>query len=128
MFLKKGQKLYAIARHKCPHCHEGDLYKTPLWSFKKPFEMLEECRECGQPYVLEPGFYWGAMYVAYALSGFVMLSGMALGLLVFDNGIIETFIPTVIVLVLLYVPIFRLARSIWINIFVHYEQGANDSK
>lgn len=120
MLFKKGQKGYAILQHKCPRCHSGDLYKTSVWSSKKPFGMLDNCRECGQPFVLEPGFYWGAMYVAYALSAFVMLSGMVIGLFVFEKGIIESFIPTFILLILLYVPIFRMARAIWINIFVHY--------
>jgi uncharacterized protein (DUF983 family) len=113
-------KKAAILQHKCPSCREGAMFKSRLWSFRKPFEMRDNCLVCGQEFVLEPGFYWGAMYVAYGLSAFVMLAGMAIGLFVFKAGIIETFIPTFIVLSFLYVPIFRMARSIWIHMFVRF--------
>ena len=28
---KKGEKMYAIVHHKCPRCHEGDLWTNKLW-------------------------------------------------------------------------------------------------
>jgi hypothetical protein len=125
MALSKGSKMYAIVNHKCPRCHEGDLYPTKMWSFKKPFTMRLSCIECGQAFFLEPGFYWGSMYVAYALSSVWMLLGIGVGVFLFDLRIMHAFIPTMILLFLMYVPIFRISRSIWINIFVHYKRHLN---
>lgn len=119
-FLEKGSKSYSILNYKCPRCHEGDLFKTPMYSFKKTFEMHEKCPVCEQKYILEPGFYWGSMYVAYALSGGWMLS--AFGVCFFLLGIpslVSVGIAAVGVFAL-YIWIFRTSRSIWINIFVSY--------
>lgn len=121
---RKGQKLYSILGFKCPKCHEGKLYNTGTFSFNKPFEMKENCEVCGQRYVIEPGFYWGAMYMAYGLSSAVMLSGSAIGLIFLDLTVTQTFAALIAVLLVLYVAIFRMARSIWINLYVHYDPQA----
>lgn len=123
---KKGQKLYSILGFKCPKCHEGKLYNTGTFSYQKPFEMKDNCEVCGQRYVLEPGFYWGAMYMAYGLSSAVMLSGSAIGILLLDLSVTQTFAALIAVLLILYVAIFRMARSIWINLYVHYDSQAKE--
>jgi uncharacterized protein (DUF983 family) len=120
--LNKSSKMYGIINFKCPRCHEGDLYETPTFSFKKPFDMHKNCPHCGQKYVLETGFYWGAMFVAYALSGGYMLGGFAI--LFFLLGI-EPFLALGIVTVgafLLYTWFFRMSRSIWLSIFVRFDK------
>ena len=118
--LKKGQKLYSIVNFKCPNCHEGNLYPTKLTDFSRVFTMHHNCPSCGQPYYIEPGFYWGAMYMAYMLSSGIILGGF--GVLFFGVGleILTSFLILIILVGLLYGLIFRLARAIWINIYVHY--------
>lgn len=120
---KPGTKLYSVFNFKCPRCHKGDLYAGPSFNPSTAFKMHSHCGHCGQRYVLEPGFYWGAMYVAYALaSGFLMVT---FGVLFFLAGFSwqKAFIIDVALLVVLYVFIYRLARSIWINIYVHYRKA-----
>ena len=123
--MSKGSKWYSITRFKCPRCHEGDLYPTPLFSFRKPFTMNDQCAVCGQEYVLEPGFYWGAMYIAYMLSSGLMLGGFAIVFFLFGTTILQTFFIMGGIVAILYVPIFRLARAIWINLYVHYDPSIN---
>lgn len=118
---KKGSKVYSIVNFKCPKCHVGDLYPTTLTSFSKIFTMYDTCPACGQKYVLEPGFFWGAMYIAYMLSSGILLVGFALLFFVFNIAIMTAFWILLAVLALLYGLIFRLARAIWINIYVHYD-------
>ncbi|MGB0368672.1 MAG: DUF983 domain-containing protein, partial [Flavobacteriales bacterium] len=67
--MKKGSKIYSMLRLKCPRCHEGDLFlhKNP-YSFTKLEKMPDNCPVCDQKYWPEPGFYYGAMYVSYALT------------------------------------------------------------
>ena len=119
--LKKGSKLYSITQFKCPKCHVGDLYPTTLLSFSKTFTMHDRCEACGQKYVIEPGFYWGAMYIAYMLSSGILLGGFGVLFFAFNTTIMQAFWIPLILLALLYGLIFRLARSIWINIYVHYD-------
>lgn len=123
-FLEKGSKSYSIINYKCPRCHEGDLYLTPTLPFKQPFKMHEKCAVCGQKYELEPGFYWGSMYVSYALSGGWMLGAFAVCFFLFGiHPLVSVGIAAVGVFVL-YVWIFRTSRSIWINLHVSYKPNA----
>jgi uncharacterized protein (DUF983 family) len=122
-FGKKGTKLHSISSFKCPKCHEGDLFETKIMDFKEPFKMKDGCEHCQQRYMIEPGFYWGAMYVAYGLSSGLMLTGSAIGLILLDWSVNQTFAVLIALLIVLYVLIFRLARSIWINIYVHYDKN-----
>lgn len=117
---KPGSKLYSITAFKCPKCHQGDLFEGPAFNTHTAFKMKPHCDNCGQRYVLEPGFYWGAMYVAYGLaSGFLLVT---FGILFFVFGLSWklAFAIDVILIALLYVLVFRLSRSIWINIYVNY--------
>lgn len=118
----QGDKMYSVLRHKCPKCHEGDLYPTRISSFRKIFTMNDHCAQCGQDFTIEPGFYWGSMYVAYILSSGLMLSGFALVYFLTGWGIMESFLVVLALALLLYGAIFRTSRAIWINFYVHYKK------
>jgi uncharacterized protein (DUF983 family) len=118
--LEKGSKSYSILKYKCPRCHEGDLFYTPTFSFKKTFEMPKSCNVCNQKYEIEPGFYWGAMYVSYALSGGYMLFGFALLFFLVGLNPIVSYAVITLLVIPLYPLFFRLSRSVWINLFVKY--------
>ncbi|MGB0836587.1 MAG: DUF983 domain-containing protein [Flavobacteriaceae bacterium] len=125
--IHKGQKLYSILFKKCPRCHEGDFYKNPL-SFRllSLTKLNENCSSCGQKFELEPSFYYGAMYVSYALT---VALAVAVFLICYLIGIslINTFIAIVIALILGTPIVSRLSRIIYINLFVSY-QDKNDRK
>lgn len=87
--------------------------------------MNDHCDHCGQAFELEPGFYWGSMYVAYGLSSGFLLAGFAIVYFLFHTSITTTFFIVLTILLLLYGVVFRLARAIWINIFVHYDPKAD---
>jgi len=72
--------------------------------------------------MLEPGFYWGAMYISYMLSSGLMLSTFAVLYFLLDVSVFWTFVGITVITLLLYVSIFRLARSIWIHIYVRYQK------
>lgn len=67
MIARKGTKLYSIVKLKCPHCHEGQFLESHPYDFKKLGDVRSECEVCHIQYEREPGFYYGAMYVSYAL-------------------------------------------------------------
>ena len=66
---KKGNKIYSIFKMKCPKCHETDLFinKNPF-KLDGFFGMPKQCSVCHQKFELEPGFYYGSMYVSYGVT------------------------------------------------------------
>ena len=119
---KKGTKLYSILFNKCPKCHEGDFLKERnILKFHKAFDMHEKCTKCGLKYMMEPSFYYGAMYVTYALTVGISIITFAIATLIFNLSMLQSFIPIVLVLILTSPISLRLSRIIWINIFVHYD-------
>jgi len=66
--LKKGTKLYSILTGTCPRCHENSMYlKKNPYLVSTLFEMHKTCASCGLKYKMEPSFFYGAMYVSYAV-------------------------------------------------------------
>ncbi|HKK62484.1 MAG TPA: DUF983 domain-containing protein [Bacteroidales bacterium] len=124
--MKKGHWLYSILNYKCPKCHEGDLYPGSAFEFSKLFTMNEKCSHCGQEFELEPGFYWGSMYVAYGLASGIMLTGFAILYFFFDVDVTTGILIVAAVLFLFYAWVFRTARAIWINIYVNYDKQADE--
>ncbi|MCH2200074.1 MAG: DUF983 domain-containing protein [Flavobacteriales bacterium] len=134
----KGNKLYSILRMKCPKCHEGDLFedKNP-YHLKKIAAMPEKCPHCGESFSREPGFYFGAAYVSYGLTVALWIA-ILIALLTFNAlGWIEygffshpvIFIVTDITSLILLLPlIYRLSRSIWISMFVKYDEEAGQAQ
>jgi hypothetical protein len=120
-FFSPGSKLYSIFGFKCPKCHIGNQYLGPAYQPKTAFEMNKNCNHCGQRFMLEPGFYWGAMYIAYALASGFLLSSFGLLFFLFQLNWKLAFTLSVVFVLFLYVLIFRLARSLWINIYVNYD-------
>lgn len=124
--IKKGTKLYSILFNKCPRCHSGDFLKerNPL-KIHKGFEIHDKCCHCGLKYMMEPSFYYGAMYVNYALTVAIAIITFAVTTLVFNMSLTESFIPIVVVLVLTAPLSIRFSRIIWINFFVKYKKNNN---
>lgn len=124
--MKKGHWLYSIINYKCPKCHTGDLYPGNAFDFSKVFTMNEKCDHCGQAFEIEPGFYWGSMYIAYGLASGIMLAGFALLYFFFNVDVTAGILIVAGVLVLFYTWVFRTARAIWINIYVSYDKKADE--
>ncbi|MFN5024268.1 MAG: DUF983 domain-containing protein [Bacteroidota bacterium] len=65
-------KSNALLHMKCPQCQSGNMFSTG--TFRKKFmHMNTHCEVCHLNYEIEPGFYWGAMYVSYAITVAIML-------------------------------------------------------
>jgi len=60
-------KLYAIVHCKCPHCRRGDIFTGSMygWNIQHTKEI---CGHCAQRIEIEPGYFYAAMYVSYALN------------------------------------------------------------
>ena len=121
--VKKGSKVYSVLKMKCPRCHEGDLFVHP-----KPFplsqlgKMPENCPVCGQPFELEPSFYYGSMYVSYGYTVAIFVAVFIISMLFFGLDMWTTVAILAVVLLLVSPWLFRLSRATWINMFVKYDK------
>jgi Protein of unknown function (DUF983) len=116
----KGTWFYGIRLLKCPRCHTGDLFPTPTFSFKKPFKMHEKCTHCEQPYVLEVGFYYGAMFISYIFTAFSIFFFFGIFKFVFGMRILLSYILSNFILISVFVWYFRVSRALWLSFFVKY--------
>src|SRR5680860_733066 len=99
--VKKGTKLYSILFNKCPRCHDGDFMKEKnMFKLHKAFQMHEYCSKCGLKYMMEPSFFYVAMYVNYGLTVGISIATFIISTLFFNLSLVGSFIPIVIVLVL----------------------------
>jgi uncharacterized protein (DUF983 family) len=83
----KTSKLSAIVNAKCPQCRRGDIFTGTLYGLN--FQRTNEnCPHCSQRYEIEPGYFYAAMYVSYAMNVIEMLS---LGILTYilSGGYLE---------------------------------------
>jgi uncharacterized protein (DUF983 family) len=123
---KSPNLVHSAVTMRCPACRQGHLYKVKIPSnFNELADMNEHCEVCGQATQFEPGFYYGAMYVAYALTVAIFVTvWVAYTVLVgsvFDS--VWTFITIDFLVTLLMMPVtFRLARSVWAHMFIKYKK------
>ncbi|MNK01388.1 hypothetical protein D3C87_191860 [compost metagenome] len=126
--LKKGSKLYSIFTGCCPRCHEESMYldKNP-YNLGNIYKMHDKCSHCGQLYKIEPSFFYGAMYVSYALGVAIGVAAFIISYVFIGWGLKESFFVIVAALIVLMPINMRLSRNIWINFFVSYKKDWKDS-
>ena len=113
-----GQFSRAV-RLKCPRCGEGDLFEDGNpYNLGKLADMPKRCPSCDQVFEPEAGFYYGAMWISYAVG--VFLSLILVGLLVLIRVPVLYAFLAVVAFHLLFSPyLFRLSRSVWLSFYVH---------
>ncbi|MEY8020861.1 DUF983 domain-containing protein [Muriicola sp. SD30] len=122
---KKGSKLYSILTGSCPKCHMESMYKVQNpYLPGSLFKMNERCSHCNTKYKIEPSFFYGAMYVSYAVGIAFAVAAFVITFFVFKASLLNIFVSIVVTLILFLPIIIRLSRNIWINIFMHYDPGA----
>ena len=105
---------------KCPRCREGDMFKYPFRKVFKFSAMYDACPHCGASFSPEPGLYFGAMFVSYALTvGLFIFVGLALYFLF--NPSDTVYVITITVAAILFTPFsFRYSRVLFLYWFGGY--------
>ncbi|MFC3561934.1 DUF983 domain-containing protein [Pedobacter jamesrossensis] len=70
---EKTSKLYAIVHGKCAHCRRGNIFTGSMYGFNIQ-HTKEICSHCAQRIEIEPGYFYAAMYVSYAMNVIEMLT------------------------------------------------------
>ena len=123
---KKGSKLYSVWHNKCPRCQEGDFFVKPAgFRFKDNLKTHENCSNCGLKYMIEPSFFYGAMYVSYAITVAMAVAVFVICQL-FDLSLVASLISILVVLILANPFVMRVSRLLYINMFIGFkpEEGA----
>ncbi len=121
--LKKGDKLYSILTGSCPKCHMESMYENRNpYNPGSLFKMHERCSHCGTKYKMEPSFFYGAMYVSYAVGIAFAVVAFVISFLLLGATLLQTFISIIGTLIVFLPVIIRLSRNIWINFFIHYDR------
>lgn len=111
-------KLQAMAQSKCPRCRSGKMFTHPVVDLKNFTHMFKACPVCGLEFEIEPGFFWGAMYVSYAFSVATALVSAFLLYFLFNDPEAWVYIATIISLILLLSPVsYRFSRVLMIYVF-----------
>ena len=118
--------MIAVITGKCPRCRESDLFcSNNPYQLKSLFLMPTHCAKCGLVFNKEPGFFYGAMYVGYGISvAYLTIFYMLMMLLSPDFEVEMYFLLAIGSLLLLTPVVFKVSRSIWINMFVSFDPNA----
>ncbi|MFD0700667.1 DUF983 domain-containing protein [Myroides pelagicus] len=108
---------------KCPNCNKEKIFHdkgNPI-TFRMP-KMTKECSSCGYNFHRETGFYFGAMYVSYALTVAEMVAVMVIRLILnsafgLNITMLQAFIAIVVLVFVLWTFNYRVSRIMWLNIF-----------
>jgi len=86
--------------------------------------MPDRCLVCGENYMPEPGFFYGAMYVSYALTIALSVAIFVAMITLWKFDLKWYLGINASAIVLLFPPIFRISRAGWFNFFVRYKSSA----
>ena len=116
--------MYSVLYNKCPRCHIGRFWASdnPFKNmFSRSLETCKTCDNCCLFYELETGFWYGSMYVSYAISVAVMVLFWSLTTFFFPIINIFNEILIIVFAILLVSPVnYHISRLIWINFFIKY--------
>ena len=117
-FDSERSRIEAMIEMRCPQCRQGKMFKYGNWRLDKFDDMHKNCPVCNLHYEVEPGFWYGAMFVSY---GFSILILLLLGLTIywgFGDPSVWGYILPIPVVSLLAVPFnFRMSRSVFLHLF-----------
>ncbi len=110
--------LLAVFNHKCPRCRQGNMYKTSALNLSKYASMHTNCEHCNLKFEVEPGFFYGAMFVSYVISvSFIGMSFISIYWLL-NNPSMTVYISIICGVIVLTMPLnFRYARTLMLHIF-----------
>lgn len=65
--MSETSKTWAMLHAKCPRCRRGNMFEGSMYSITKNKIRLN-CPHCNLFFEIEPGYFYAAMYVSYAMN------------------------------------------------------------
>ena len=125
--LKKTSKLHSLLTGSCPRCHQESMYKTKNpYILTDLYKMNEYCGHCGLKFKIEPSFFFGAMYVSYGLTIAIGVASFVIASCFKKLSANESLVAISAGIFVLMPITARLARNIYIAMFVNYNPNWQD--
>lgn len=128
----KTSQLEAIVKAKCPRCRRGKIFAGSLYGLNLQ-KTNEHCSHCDMRFEVEPGYFYGAMYVSYTFVVGEMLNiGLITYLITGNDKSPWLYITTILLTILALTPInYRYSRVLllhWLTPKIKYypEYDCND--
>ncbi|QEK52986.1 DUF983 domain-containing protein [Pedobacter aquae] len=130
--MAKTPEIKAFVLAKCPRCRRGDMFQNSMYGFSSQ-KMHEHCPHCGMRYEIEPGYFYAAMYVGYAIN---VALAVGIGLLTYlitqEDKSPWIYIITILTASFLLAPLnFRYSRVIllyWLSPKIKYVAHYDEDK
>lgn len=113
---------YSTLSNKCPRCHQGKVFENNNPYASGMSKIKKECSECHLHYEKEPGFFYGSMYVSYALMAGIFITWFIIDLLFLQMDAVYLALIVMGSILSLSPVVFRWSRIIWLNFFVRYDK------
>jgi len=121
------KKIWAVLALRCPNCGKGKLFTNPnLFNLKDIDKMPPRCVECEQDFEVEVEFYYGAMFVSYALTALVIIFLLGMDILITGYLYPKELFIYIGLIILGWTYWFRVSRAIWLGIYVWWLQPRKD--
>src|SRR5690606_23376485 len=116
---------FSAAMHaKCPRCRKGNMFDGPMYGLKLQ-KMHTNCPHCALRFAREPGYFYVAMFVSYAMIVAEVIS-IAVATYVFTGNLEDVWLyfATIFPAVFILSPInYRYSRVVllyWLTPGLHY--------
>ena len=110
--------LAGITGGKCPHCRKGKMFRFPFWNLFRFAKQNHQCNHCAQDFLIEPGFYYGAMYFTYIVNVIAIIGGICILYFGFEiENPLMLSLPVVVIITGIVPLNFRLSRVLWLYFF-----------
>lgn len=122
--IKQGTKLYSILHNKCPQCQKGDFFHSHPYHLKAFGQKHEHCTNCNLKYEREPGFFYGSMYVSYAIGVAIFIAWWVIKTVLFPEMGAGMMVIIMSILQIILAPVnLYTSKLIWLNMFTHYNRN-----
>lgn len=120
-----ANQIASVIKLKCPQCGDGNLFcNKNIYKYKGFFDMPDNCPKCQQDFQIEPGFYYGSMYVSYGITIAITVS-IFVAMTVLNIYSIAGFIITDVLILTLSLPVvFKISRALWLTMNVKKDKKA----
>jgi uncharacterized protein (DUF983 family) len=114
--------LYSVLFLKCPRCRQGNLLESNPYKISNFNKVKDRCPKCDLKYAIEPSFFYGSMYVSYAVGvAFAVATYVIMLLLGIADDPLWIFVAIVGVLTITFPYIGAVSKSIWAHMFINYD-------
>ena len=113
-----------LLNNKCPNCRKGKVFKNGIINLGFGFpKMNDNCESCNIKFEKEPGFFFGAMFVNYALGCAEALLTYLIAFQFFEKTFDLRIFPIIVIVILsLSIVNIKISRLIWIYMFKDYSK------